>query len=124
MKPASSPVRARRASCRRSSGAAGSESRTSAAGGSPAGGRAGAVEKLGGKTGYVTLVRLQPIPVLPMSALNVACGVARVPFGTYVAAAMVGVGVEVAMAMLERDPVDPDGAAEFATSLFLRGLPQ
>lgn len=42
----------------------------------------------------------------------------------YVAAAMVGVGVEVAMRMLERDPVDPEGAAEFATSLFLRGLPQ
>jgi len=42
----------------------------------------------------------------------------------YVAAAMVGVGVEVAMRMLERDPVDPEGAAEFATSLFLRGMPQ
>ena len=42
----------------------------------------------------------------------------------YVAAAMVGVGVEVAMRMLDRDPVDPEGAAEFATSLFLRGLPQ
>jgi AcrR family transcriptional regulator len=42
----------------------------------------------------------------------------------YVAAAMVGVGVEVAMRMLERDPVDPEGAAEFATSLFLRGLPE
>jgi AcrR family transcriptional regulator len=42
----------------------------------------------------------------------------------YVAAAMVGVGVEVAMRMLERDPVDPRGAARFATDLFLRGLPQ
>ncbi len=42
----------------------------------------------------------------------------------YVAAAMVGVGVEVAMRMLDRDPVDPQGAARFATDLFLRGLPQ
>jgi AcrR family transcriptional regulator len=42
----------------------------------------------------------------------------------YVASAMVGVGMEVAMRMLERDPVDPAGAAEFATDLFLRGLPQ
>jgi hypothetical protein len=42
----------------------------------------------------------------------------------YVAAAMVGVGVEVAMRMLEREPVDPEGAATFATGLFVRGLPQ
>ena len=42
----------------------------------------------------------------------------------YVAAAMMGVGVEVAMRMLERDPVDPGAAARFATDLFLRGLPQ
>jgi AcrR family transcriptional regulator len=42
----------------------------------------------------------------------------------YVAAAMVGVGVEVGLRMLERDPVDPAGAAAFATRLFLAGVPQ
>lgn len=42
----------------------------------------------------------------------------------YVAAAMVGVGVEVGLRMLERDPVDPAGAAVFATRLFLAGVPQ
>jgi AcrR family transcriptional regulator len=41
----------------------------------------------------------------------------------YMAAAMVGVGIEVGVQMAERDPVDPAGAADFATSLFLRGLP-
>jgi AcrR family transcriptional regulator len=41
-----------------------------------------------------------------------------------VASAMVGVGMEVAMRMLERDPVDPEAAADFAAGLFLRGLPQ
>jgi AcrR family transcriptional regulator len=42
----------------------------------------------------------------------------------YVAAAMVGLGVEVGLRMVERDPVDPVSAADFATSVFLRGLPQ
>jgi AcrR family transcriptional regulator len=42
----------------------------------------------------------------------------------YVAAAMAGVGVEVGLRMLQRDPPDPEGAAEFATRLFLGGLPQ
>ena len=41
----------------------------------------------------------------------------------YMAAAMVGMGIEVGVKMAERDPVDPHGAADFATSLFLRGLP-
>jgi AcrR family transcriptional regulator len=40
----------------------------------------------------------------------------------YVAAAMVGVGFEVAVRMLQRDPVDPAGAADFATGLFLAAL--
>jgi AcrR family transcriptional regulator len=42
----------------------------------------------------------------------------------YVAAAMAGVGVEVGLRMLERDPPDADGAADFAAGLFLGGLPQ
>jgi hypothetical protein len=41
----------------------------------------------------------------------------------YLAAAMVGVAFEVAVRMLDRDPVDPAAAADFATALFLRGLP-
>jgi AcrR family transcriptional regulator len=40
----------------------------------------------------------------------------------YVAAAMVGVGFEVAMRMMRREPVDPERAADFATTLFLGGL--
>jgi AcrR family transcriptional regulator len=42
----------------------------------------------------------------------------------YAAAAMVGVGFEIGVQMLLRDPVDPEGAADFATRLFLGGLPQ
>ena len=42
----------------------------------------------------------------------------------YVAAAMVGLGFEVGLRMVERDPVDPESAADFATGVFLRGLPQ
>jgi AcrR family transcriptional regulator len=42
----------------------------------------------------------------------------------YVAAAMVGVGIEVGLRMLQRDPVDPDAAADFAAGLFLSGVPQ
>ena len=40
----------------------------------------------------------------------------------YTAAAMVGVGFEVGVRMVERDPVDPEAAADFATGLFLGGL--
>jgi uncharacterized membrane protein YdjX (TVP38/TMEM64 family) len=56
-----------------------------------AGQRAERLEQLSESTGFLTLLRLQLIPVVPLSALNVACGVARVRFGTYVAAAAVGV---------------------------------
>jgi len=37
-------------------------------------------------------------------------------------AAMAGAGLEVAARMLERDPVDPEAAARFATELFLGGI--
>jgi AcrR family transcriptional regulator len=40
----------------------------------------------------------------------------------YMAAAMAGVGIEVAVRMVEREPPDVDGATEFATALFLGGL--
>jgi uncharacterized membrane protein YdjX (TVP38/TMEM64 family) len=56
-----------------------------------AGKRAQRIEQVSDSTGFLTLLRLQLIPVLPLSALNVACGVAGVPFGKYVAAAAVGV---------------------------------
>ena len=42
----------------------------------------------------------------------------------YLAAAMVGIGFEVGVQMLLRDPVDPGSAADFATRLLLGGLPQ
>ncbi len=41
---------------------------------------------------------------------------------SYTAAAMAGVGFEVAVRMVEREPLDVDGATEFATALFLAGL--
>jgi uncharacterized membrane protein YdjX (TVP38/TMEM64 family) len=56
-----------------------------------AGERADKIERLSESTGFLTLLRVQLIPVVPLSALNVACGVARVPFAKYVAAAAVGV---------------------------------
>jgi uncharacterized membrane protein YdjX (TVP38/TMEM64 family) len=56
-----------------------------------AGQRAARLERLSESTGFVALLRLQLIPVIPLSALNVACGVARVRFGRYVAAAVIGV---------------------------------
>lgn len=56
-----------------------------------AGKRAAKIEQLSDSTGFLTLFRLQLIPVLPLAALNLACGVARVPFGRYVAAAAAGV---------------------------------
>jgi AcrR family transcriptional regulator len=40
----------------------------------------------------------------------------------YTAAAMVGVGFEVGVRMVARDPADPGSAADFATRLFLGGL--
>jgi AcrR family transcriptional regulator len=40
----------------------------------------------------------------------------------YTAAAMVGVGFEVGVRMVGRDPADPESAADFATRLFLGGL--
>jgi AcrR family transcriptional regulator len=40
----------------------------------------------------------------------------------YVAAAMAGVGVEVGMRMIERDPPDVEGATELAVALFAGGL--
>jgi AcrR family transcriptional regulator len=55
--------------------------------------------------------------------LAVAQGLAPPMDTEYVAAAMAGVGVEVGLRMLERDPVDPQAAAAFAAGLFL-GLPQ
>jgi AcrR family transcriptional regulator len=40
----------------------------------------------------------------------------------YLAAAMAGVGLELGVRMVERNPVDPEGAAAFATALFLGGI--
>jgi AcrR family transcriptional regulator len=40
----------------------------------------------------------------------------------YLTAAMAGVALELAMLMVDRDPVDVDGATEFATRLFLAAL--
>lgn len=40
----------------------------------------------------------------------------------YMAGAMAGVGFELGMRMLERDPPDVEGAAGFATDIFLGGL--
>jgi len=40
----------------------------------------------------------------------------------YLTAAMAGVALEVAMLMVDRDPVDIDGASAFATRLFLAAL--
>jgi len=40
----------------------------------------------------------------------------------YMARAMGGVGLEVGMEMLEREPVDVEGAARFAGALFLGGI--
>ena len=54
----------------------------------------------------------------------VAAGLLQPVDTRYMAAAMVGVGVEVGVQMTEREPIDPRGAADFATRLFLRGLPR
>lgn len=55
---------------------------------------------------------------------GIAAGLIQPMDARYAAAAMVGVGFEIGVQMLLRDPVDPVGAAEFATRLFLGGLPQ
>ena len=45
------------------------------------------------------------------------------PFDTeYMTAAMAGVALEVGIRMIERDPPDVDGAAAFATAVFLGGI--
>jgi uncharacterized membrane protein YdjX (TVP38/TMEM64 family) len=56
-----------------------------------AGRRAQKLEDLSERTDFLTLLRLQLIPVIPLGALNLACGVARVPFWQYAASAAVGV---------------------------------
>ena len=56
-----------------------------------AGSRAHKLEEVSDRTRFLTLLRLQLIPVIPLGALNLACGVARVRFWQYVASAMVGV---------------------------------
>jgi uncharacterized membrane protein YdjX (TVP38/TMEM64 family) len=56
-----------------------------------AGKRARRIERLSESTGFLTLLRLQLIPVIPLGALNVTCGMAPVPLAKYVAAAAVGV---------------------------------
>jgi len=43
---------------------------------------------------------------------------------SYLAASLAGVAFEVSVVMVARDPVDPAGAAEFATRLMLGGLDQ
>jgi AcrR family transcriptional regulator len=40
----------------------------------------------------------------------------------YMAGAMAGVGLELGVRMAEREPPDPEGAARFATELFLGGI--
>jgi AcrR family transcriptional regulator len=52
----------------------------------------------------------------------IAAGIAPPHDTEYMAAAMVGAGVELAMAMVERDPPDVDGATAIASTLFLAGL--
>jgi len=41
---------------------------------------------------------------------------------SYFAASIAGVAFEMSMVMVARDPVDPAGATEFATSLVMGGL--
>jgi uncharacterized membrane protein YdjX (TVP38/TMEM64 family) len=55
-----------------------------------AGRRAQKLEALSESTGFLALLRLQLIPVIPLSALNIACGVAGVAFWSYAGAAAVG----------------------------------
>ena len=41
---------------------------------------------------------------------------------SYLSASMAGIAFEISMVMVSRDPVDPEGAAEFATHLMLGGI--
>lgn len=52
----------------------------------------------------------------------VAAGLAPAHDTDYMAAAMVGAGVELAIRMIERDPPDVEGATAMATALFVAGL--
>jgi AcrR family transcriptional regulator len=52
----------------------------------------------------------------------VAIGMAPAHDSEYMAAAMVGAGVELALKMVEREPPDVEGATSMATTLFLAGL--
>jgi AcrR family transcriptional regulator len=52
----------------------------------------------------------------------VAAGLAPAHDSEYMAAAMVGAGVELALKMVEREPPDVAGATSMATALFLAGL--
>lgn len=52
----------------------------------------------------------------------VAAGMAAPHDSEYMAAAMVGAGVELALKMVEREPPDVQGATNVATALFLAGL--
>jgi AcrR family transcriptional regulator len=56
--------------------------------------------------------------------LNDAIGRGDVPplDAGYMAGAMAGVALELGVRMAERDPPDPEGAARFATELFLGGI--
>jgi AcrR family transcriptional regulator len=56
--------------------------------------------------------------------LRAAIGHGRMPEidAEYMTAAMAGVGFEVGIRMVEREPVDVDGATAFATALFLGGI--
>lgn len=52
----------------------------------------------------------------------IARGMAPPVDADYLAYACIGIGQEVGMAMLRRDPPDIDGAADFAASLILKGI--
>jgi AcrR family transcriptional regulator len=52
----------------------------------------------------------------------IADGAAHPLDAEYMAAAMAGAGFEIGVRMLERDPFDVEGAAAFATALFLGGI--
>jgi AcrR family transcriptional regulator len=41
---------------------------------------------------------------------------------SYLSASMAGIAFEISMVMVARDPVDPEGAAEFATHMMLGGI--
>ncbi|MEO6778488.1 MAG: TVP38/TMEM64 family protein [Gemmatimonadaceae bacterium] len=49
-----------------------------------------ALEKLADAHAFTTVMRLRLIPVVPFNALNFACGLVGLDFGSYVAATMIG----------------------------------